>query len=177
MGAGPNRQERPLDLFGSARSPMRAVAFFLLLLTLGAGAGVYMGQVEGVRPREVMQPEFDHDRAVMDAAEGCRATHPGAAVGVQGQHDFVVLLGALLLLSRLRSASGATARQEGCCPYNEEKGYRGQRGEASLARCPSHGTVAYSSDRFDEHILRPQACLGVVNATGLCARRTPGHPP
>src|ERR687886_532646 len=116
MGAGPDRQERPLDLFSSSPLMLLAVAFFLLfLLTLGTGAGVYMGQVEGVRLREVMQLEFDQDSAaVMSAAEGCCATHPGAIVWVQGQCNFLALLGApFLLLSRLRSASRASAQQEG----------------------------------------------------------------
>jgi hypothetical protein len=89
-----------------------------------------------------MQLEFDHDTAVMDAAEGCCATHPGAIVRVQGQRDFVALLG-VLLLSSLRSASSATAQQESRRSYHEENSPRSQRSESSLIHCPSRGMVAF----------------------------------
>jgi hypothetical protein len=110
MVAGPDRQEWPFDLVGGPRSAVLTVAYFLLLLALGAGSRVDVSEVQRVGLGQTAQLELCVD-SFGDILEGSRASHPRVALGVQGETCALALVGVVLVVG-LGAATAAPYQQE-----------------------------------------------------------------
>jgi hypothetical protein len=94
---------------------------------VGAGAGVDVGEVEGVGLGKVAQVELDED-SVRGVLEGGAATHPGVALGVQFERHVSALgMRGVVLLPTLGAATGAPDHQA-----DDDHGYRAQYPEDDI---------------------------------------------